>query len=133
MIWMRRLLFLSVVSAGVAMAWLFLKSPMMQLKTIQIELDPKSKDAFMFDRIRSGLQASLASYLGLPFWKIPLDQVLADIKKDKRVSEAQIQREFPHHMRVLSRPERSRCWDTWMKKAISFRRPRCDANAGAGA
>lgn len=106
MIWVQRFLVLSVLAAAVATGWLLLKSPVMQLKAIEIELDPKSKDALLFDRIHSGLQASLSRYIGLPFWKIPLDQVMADIKRDQRVADAQIQREFPHHMRVMVVPKK---------------------------
>src|SRR5262245_44806932 len=106
MVFLRRILTLVVIAASLMAAWLFLKSPLMQLQAIEIVLDPSSKDAFMFDRIRSGLKGQLASYLGMPFWKVSLDSVLSDVKKDQRVSTVQIEREFPHKMRVLVTPKK---------------------------
>lgn len=104
--WIRRLIVLSILTAGCGAAWFFLKSPMMQLQSIDIVLSPESKDAFLFERIHSSLQSSLAGYLGLPFWKLSLERVMNDIKKDQRVSSAEIQREFPHHMRVIIVPKK---------------------------
>jgi cell division septal protein FtsQ len=77
----------------------------MRLNTVEVVLDPESHESFMFEKIQSGLQASLTPFTGLPFWKISLEKVMAEVKKDHRVRLARVQREFPHILRVIVVPQ----------------------------
>jgi cell division septal protein FtsQ len=95
------LLTLATLVTGMVM---FLRSPMVKLQSVEILLDPSSRESFLFEKIQSSLQASLAHYNGLPFWKVRLDDVMSDVKNDRRVRIARIQRDFPHHLRVIVVP-----------------------------
>ena len=82
---LKRFIWVLLIAAAGAGVWLFLKSPLMRLQSIDIVMDPKSQESFLFDRIRTGLEASLAPYQGLPFWKISLERVMADVRKDQLI------------------------------------------------
>jgi cell division septal protein FtsQ len=93
-----------LVSAGVGF-WLFVNGRAMRLNSVDIVLDPDSHESFMFEKIQTGLQASLLPFTGLPFWKVSLEKVMDEVKKDKRVRLARVQREFPHVLRVIVVPQ----------------------------
>jgi cell division septal protein FtsQ len=97
------ILIVSLVVIGISL-WKLAKSPVLQLQSIEIVMDPESKESLLFEKIRDGLTASLSHFTGLPFWKISLDNVMIEVKKDHRVRLARIQREFPHHLRVIVVP-----------------------------
>lgn len=98
------LFFAAIVGLGVG-GWIFAHSRAMQLNDIEITLDPDSRESFMFEKIQSGLRASLAHFDGLPFWKVSLKRVMTEVKKDQRVRVARVQREFPHVLRVTVVPQ----------------------------
>lgn len=99
-------IFTLLVGVGLAVltAWFFAKSPVVKLQTVEVLLDPASQDSFLFDKIHSGLTASLSRFAGLPFWKVSMDDVMNEVKHDRRVRTARIQREFPHHLKVIVVP-----------------------------
>jgi cell division septal protein FtsQ len=77
----------------------------MRLNQVEIVLDPESHESFLFGKIQAGLQASLSPFNGMPFWKVSLEKVMDEVKKDKRVRLARVQREFPHVLRVVVVPQ----------------------------
>lgn len=101
----RFLIFITVVAAVAVGGWFFAHSGALRLNAIEITLDPDSHESFMFEKIQSGLQASLAHWDGLPFWKVSLDRVMSEVRTDKRVRLAKVQREFPHVLRVIVVPQ----------------------------
>jgi cell division septal protein FtsQ len=84
--------------------WYLNKSPLLQLKTVEIVLDPSSRESFLFEKIQTGLQASLFHFTGLPFWRVSLEDVMTEVKKDHRVRMARVQRDFPYLLRVIVVP-----------------------------
>ncbi len=102
---LRRSILVLTFGGGVLMGWFFLRSPIMKLQSIEVSLDPASTDAFLFEKIQTGLTARLAHFMGLPFWKVPLDEVMSEVRGDRRVRAARIQREFPHRLKVIVIPQ----------------------------
>ena len=96
---------LSVLIGLVVGFWFFINGRAMRLNTVEVVLDPDSHESFMFEKIQSGLQASLLQFTGLPFWKISLEEVMSEVRKDQRVRLARVQREFPHILRVIVVPQ----------------------------
>ena len=101
----RRLVIFGLLIGSSVGFWLLANGRAMRLNTVEVILDPESHEAFMFERIQSGLQASLAQFTGIPFWKVSLEKVMSEVRKDQRVRLARVQREFPHLLRIVIVPQ----------------------------
>lgn len=103
--WLRRIFVLVSAAAAVFGVGLIAKSQFVKLQTVEVTLDPSSTDAFLFEKIQSGLTASLMRFTGLPFWKVSMEDVMSEVRRDRRVRTAHIQREFPHRLKVVVVPQ----------------------------
>lgn len=81
-----------------------LKSRLFDLSSIEIELDPHSSESFLFEKTEPALRGSLAPFIGLPFWRVRLKDVMEVIQRDRRVRTAHIERDFPHRIKVTITP-----------------------------
>lgn len=75
-----------------------------KIETVEIELAKDSTQDLLFQRIRASLTQQLQQYEGRYFWQVPLGQVFEVTRKDRRVKNASIFRDFPSRLRVEIEP-----------------------------
>jgi cell division septal protein FtsQ len=85
-------------------AVLAFNSHWVRIETVQIELAKDSTQDLLFQRIRGSLTQQLQQYEGRYFWQVPLTQVFEVTRKDRRVKNVSVFRDFPSRLRVEIEP-----------------------------
>src|SRR4051812_36560480 len=82
-----------------------LNPSLIRVEQVEIELDQGSNQYLLFQRIKNGLKPQLQFFSGKYFWDFSLEQIYNVVKKDRRVRNVSIYREFPSRLRVEIDPQ----------------------------
>lgn len=84
--------------------WLVFRPEWIQLREVKLELVPQSGQTFLFEKIKSTLEPELAAYAGRYFWQVNLERIAEIARRDKRVKDVVLEREFPSRVKVRVEP-----------------------------
>lgn len=105
---MRKWVHIAVIVCGFAAAVTstvgVLRSDLLDVRQINIVLDPHSKETFLFQKIKTDLAKKLAHFKGEPVWKVSLREILAEVSKDRRVRSVAVHRDFPNRISLIVGP-----------------------------
>jgi len=88
-----------------ASVYLALNPHWIKIETVELDLAPASKEALLYQRIRTTLLPQYQHLAGRFFWEVPLSSVYDLTLKDKRVHKVNVYREFPSKLRVEIEPQ----------------------------
>jgi cell division septal protein FtsQ len=88
-----------------ASVYLAMNPHWIKIETVQLDLAPTSKEALLYQRIRSTLLPQYQHFAGRFFWEVPLSSIYDLTLKDKRVHKVSVYREFPSRLRVEIEPQ----------------------------
>ncbi|MCB0407825.1 MAG: FtsQ-type POTRA domain-containing protein [Bdellovibrionales bacterium] len=71
---------------------------------IQLSEAPGANQPILYDRIEKDLNEQLSVFSAQPIWKIPLDDVMSQMKEDNRIERASVRRSFPNKVLVEITP-----------------------------